>query len=437
VKKAAMHRGIERDYRYLLSRIVPRHLLSIERRAELEGILAGGNRFDLVREAYVSMEELARTGAFLGGRVSAADGTVSISYRSALQAMTITLAMTADEWEGVTGAKRRAEGILPSVFAGIISSLALNDSSKTVIMRIDELLSLAGRISDGAQGKLLFVKSIPAIREFSREKVAFLPLNEALKRKLYHACLTSGMPHTFIRIAGGSATESVYAIDGAAKSILMIPLQARDVKWAILEIHLPDESPPDRNAASNFHILADGLVRLIENNAHLEKMVSIDRLTEVHNRNYYEMQVPLEIERANRNKMTLAFLIIDIDDFKKVNDVYGHAVGDHVLRLVAQTVRKSLRKIDLLFRYGGEEFIVLLPGTGAESAQRTAERIRGIVARAEHPLDDGRKVKVTISIGGCLYPQDAQNESHLLRMADKALYLAKEKGKNRVVFCGE
>jgi diguanylate cyclase (GGDEF)-like protein len=432
-----MQRGIERDYRYLLSRIVPRHLLSIERRAELEAILASGGRFELVREAYLAMEELARTGSFLDGKMSAVDGTVSISYRSAVQAMTITLAMTAVEWESVTGVRRRAEGILPSVFAGIISSLALNDSSKTVIMRIDELLSLAGRISDGAQGKLLFVKSIPAIREFSPEKAAFLPLNEAFKRRLYRACLASGMPHTFIRIAGGSSTESAYAIGETTKSILMIPLQAGEIKWAILEIHLPDESPPDRNALSNFHILADGLVRLIENNVLLEKMVSIDRLTQVHNRNYYEMQVPLEIERANRNKMTLAFLIIDIDDFKKVNDVYGHAVGDQVLGLVAQTVRKSLRKIDLLFRYGGEEFIVLLPGTGAESAQRTAERIRGIVARAEHSLDDGKKVKVTISIGGCIYPQDAQNESHLLRMADKALYLAKEKGKNRVVFCGD
>lgn len=432
-----MHRGIERDYRYLLSRIVPRHLLSIERQTELEGILATGDRFALVREAYLSMEELARGGAFLTGTVSAANGTVSISYRSALHAMTITLAMTAVEWETVTGARPRAEGILPSVFAGIISSLTPNDSPKTVVIRIEELLSLAGRISDGAQGKLLFVKAIPAIAELCREKVAFLPLNEALKRKLYHSCLASGMPHTFVRITGGSATESAFADDAAAKSMLMFPLQAGDVKWAILEIHLPGESPPDRNAMSNFHILADGLMRFLENNAQLEKMVSIDRLTQVHNRNYYEMQVPLEIERANRNKMTLGYLIADIDDFKKVNDVYGHAVGDQVLRLVAQTVRKSLRKIDLLFRYGGEEFIVLLPGTGAESAQRTAERIRGIVARAEHPLDDGRKVKVTISIGGCIYPQDAQNESHLLRMADKALYLAKEKGKNRVVFCGD
>ena len=170
-----MHRGIERDYRYLLSRIVPRHLLSIERQTELEGILATGDRFALVREAYLSMEELARGGAFLTGTVSAANGSVSISYRSALHAMTITLAMTAVEWETVTGARPRAEGILPSVFAGIISSLTPNDSPKTVVIRIEELLSLAGRISDGAQGKLLFVKAIPAIAELCREKVAFLP----------------------------------------------------------------------------------------------------------------------------------------------------------------------------------------------------------------------------------------------------------------------
>jgi diguanylate cyclase (GGDEF)-like protein len=166
-------------------------------------------------------------------------------------------------------------------------------------------------------------------------------------------------------------------------------------------------------------------------------MVSIDRLTQVHNRNYYELQVPLEIERANRNKLSFAFLIIDIDDFKKVNDGFGHDVGDRVLRLVAQTVRKSLRKIDLMFRYGGEEFVVLLPGAASDSAKRTAERIRGIVARVEHPTEDGRKVKVTISIGGCIYPDHAVNESQLLRTADKALYAAKEEGKNRVIFCGD
>jgi diguanylate cyclase (GGDEF)-like protein len=323
------------------------------------------------------------------------------------------------------------------VFAGIISSLSLNDSPKTIVARIEEMLSLVEHIAEGARGKLLFVNTIPAIRDWSPDTVAFLPLSEALKRRFYHSCLMSDMHHAFIRLAGQRAGGGAFEIEPATRSIFMIPLLGRDVKWAILEVHLRSDSPPDSGAIANLHILGQGFVRLLENNTHLEKMVSLDRLTQVHNRNYYELQVPLEIERANRSKMSLAFLIIDIDDFKKINDGFGHDVGDRVLRLVAQTVRRSLRKIDLLFRYGGEEFIVLLPGTGADSARRTAERIRGIVARAEHPIEDGRKVKVTISVGGCIYPTQAQNESQLFRMADRALYAAKEEGKNRVVFSGD
>jgi diguanylate cyclase (GGDEF)-like protein len=432
-----MHPGIDRDYRFLLARLIPGHLLSSDRRDEIEGVVARGERSELIRAAYLAMEELAARGAFVKDGVARENGNVSLSYRAAGEPETITLVMTSAEWEAAAGTRRPAEGILPSVFAGIISSLSLNDSPKTIVIRIEEMLSLAGHIAEGACGKVLFVNTIPAIREWSRDVVGFLPQSEALKRRFYHSCLTSGTPHTFIRLGGENGGGGAFTIAPETKSILMIPLLARDIKWAILEVHLPTDSPPDRGTLSNFHILGQGIVRLLENNTHLEKMVSIDRLTQVHNRNYYELQVPLEIERANRNRMSLAFLIIDIDDFKKVNDVHGHDVGDRVLRLVAQTVRKSLRKIDLLFRYGGEEFIVLLPGTGADSARRTAERIRGVVARVEHSLEDGRKVKVTISIGGSIYPAQAQNESQLFRMADRALYAAKEEGKNRVVFSGE
>jgi diguanylate cyclase (GGDEF)-like protein len=432
-----MHPGIDRDYRYLLSRLIPRHLLSSERLAEVERVLERGGRAELVSEAYSAMQELTAKGAFLSDGMTRTNGTVSISYRSTEQPSTITLVMTGAEWGVIAGSHRGVEGILPSVFAGIISSLSLNDSPKTITVRIEEMLSLAGRIVEGARGKLLFVNTIPAIREWSPDTVAFLPLSEVLKRRFYHSCLTSGMKHSFIRLSGEGSGGGAFAIAEATKTILMIPLLARDIKWAILEVHLTGDSPLDAGAISNFHILGQGIVRLLENNTQLEKMVSVDRLTQVHNRNHYELQVPLEIERANRNRMNLAFLMIDIDDFKKVNDAFGHEVGDRVLRLVAQTVRRSLRKIDLLFRYGGEEFTVLLPGTGADSARRTAERIRGIVARAEHPMEDGRKVKVTISIGGCIYPLQAQNENQLFRMADKALYAAKEEGKNRVIFSGD
>jgi diguanylate cyclase (GGDEF)-like protein len=432
-----MHPGFDRDYRHLLSQLIRRGSLSSQRRSEIETVLARGDRFAMVREAYLAMEDLANAGEFRKIGTERADGNVSVSYRSSGDPTRFTLVMTFAEWDAITGNVVREGGILPSVFAGIISSLSLNDSPTTFLARIEEMLALVEHISKGAQAKLLFVNAIPSIRDWSGDAVSFLPMSEVLKRRFYHTCLTSGMPHTFLRLTGGHSDEGAFAIERGMRSILLIPLLAHEIRWAILESHLPGDSPPDRGTLANFHILGQGIIRLIENNTHLEKMVSIDRLTQVHNRNYYEMQLPLEIERANRNKMSFAFLIIDIDDFKKINDGFGHDVGDRVLHLVAQTVRRSLRKIDLLFRYGGEEFVVLLPGASVESARRTAERIRGIVARAEHATDDGRRAKVTISIGGCIYPGHAQNEGQLFRVADKALYAAKEEGKNRVIFCGD
>jgi diguanylate cyclase (GGDEF)-like protein len=431
-----MHRGSDKDYRYLLTRIIPRRRLSGERRAAIDGALAGGARIPCVRQAYLALEDLCALGEFRRDGLTHTERSVSLGYRSAREAVRLSLVMTADEWRSVTGREPAADRIVPSVFAGIISSLALNDSPKTIVSRVEEMLGLARHIVGGARAKLLFINNAPPVREWPRDSVAFLPQSEALKRRFYHACLTGSTPHTLIRLAGDHSGESAFDIDAGTGSVLLLPLLARDIRWAILEAHLPVDSL-DRSALSSFSILGQGIVRLLENNRHLETMVSIDRLSRVHNRNYYELQLPLEIERANRSRSSFAFLMIDIDDFKKVNDTYGHDTGDGVLRLVAQTIRRSLRKIDLIFRYGGEEFVVLLPGAGADSARRTAERIRGVVARAELALEDGRKVKVTISVGGCIYPGNAQNENQLLRMADKALYEAKEEGKNRFVFHGE
>ena len=163
-------------------------------------------------------------------------------------------------------------------------------------------------------------------------------------------------------------------------------------------------------------------------------MVSIDRLTDIYNRNFYETQLPLEMERASRTRKSLGFLIMDIDDFKRFNDDYGHDTGDKVLSTVATTVRKHLRKIDLFFRYGGEEFVALLPGAGREAAERTAERIREVIEKTEMPLENGSSARITLSIGGCVYPQDADNEKELFRKADRMLLEAKQLGKNMMRF---
>ena len=217
-------------------------------------------------------------------------------------------------------------------------------------------------------------------------------------------------------------------------SILLLPVVSRSTKWGILEVHLPTEKPPQIDIHNNFHILAQGISRLLENNRLLEKMTAFDRLTQVYNRNHYDYQLPLEIERANRTKKKLGFLMIDIDDFKKINDTYGHDIGDRVLREVAKTIKGHLRKLDYLFRYGGEEFVALLPGADREAAMRTAERVRRVVAESVKVL--GEK-PVTISVGGCIYPDDARDEQELFRLSDRALYKSKEMGKNRVTFYTE
>jgi diguanylate cyclase (GGDEF)-like protein len=429
-----MHQGFERDYSYLLSKLIPRQILSSERIAGIRQALTGGDRIDMIRAAYLSLEELVGKGIFLQKDVSRRGRDVRVSYSRAGSPSGITLVMTEGEWRSVTGAAPTREGILPSVLAGIISSLSLNDSPRTLSRRIDEILALSESISSAAKAKIVLLEEVFLHSSRMREKIKYSAWNGISKNEFYRSCLDSGAPYRFVRRGELSAAQSYFDIEPGTKSMLLVPVVARETKWGVLEVHLKEEEHPDRETSFNFFLMGQGIARLLENNKHLEKMVSIDRLTQLHNRNHYETQLPLEMERAIRNRKSLAFLIMDIDDFKMVNDRYGHDVGDYVLKLVAQVARKHLRKIDLLFRYGGEEFIALLPGAGKEAAERTAERIREVVSKSKHELEDGREIGVTVSIGGCIFPNDGQKELDLFRKADNALYFSKREGKNRVTF---
>ena len=139
-----------------------------------------------------------------------------------------------------------------------------------------------------------------------------------------------------------------------------------------------------------------------------------------------------EISRAERAGSRLATLILDIDHFKGFNDTYGHAMGDVVLKKVANVLRSGLRKGDVLARFGGEEFVILLPGVSSRSALELAERIRASVESADvHP--GGPRKHVTVSVGVSLFPDDGGHGEELLQTADEALYAAKETGRNRAV----
>jgi diguanylate cyclase (GGDEF)-like protein len=165
----------------------------------------------------------------------------------------------------------------------------------------------------------------------------------------------------------------------------------------------------------------------------LEVESTLDGLTGLGNRRRLDTFVAKEFEIANIQGKPLSVLIADVDFFKKVNDTYGHAAGDAVLRSVAKSMQSCVREHDLVGRWGGEEFLVVLPGAPAQAARAVAERIRKKVAAGEHALGDGRALSVTISVGFATHsPGRFATTKELCESADRALYVAKRGGRNRV-----
>lgn len=165
----------------------------------------------------------------------------------------------------------------------------------------------------------------------------------------------------------------------------------------------------------------------------LEQLALLDGLTGVANRRCFDQRYDAEWKRAQRTRLALSFLLIDIDHFKKLNDTYGHLVGDECLIKVAQTLRSALsRPGDMLARYGGEEFVALLPDTDAVGARNVAERLQTAVAQMEpHP---GVQEQITVSIGGTTWDSTPVNAEQVVEVADRALYQAKQNGRNRIEY---
>ena len=141
-----------------------------------------------------------------------------------------------------------------------------------------------------------------------------------------------------------------------------------------------------------------------------------------------------EVDLARRNQQPLSMLMLDIDHFKRVNDTYGHSTGDEVLKAVAATLKAQLRNVDMAFRFGGEEFVVVLSNTNRECAAMVGERIRHAVMELQC-LAHGRAIDVSISLG-CASLLSGESTDSLLRRADSALYVAKRDGRNRLAMAG-
>jgi diguanylate cyclase (GGDEF)-like protein len=167
-------------------------------------------------------------------------------------------------------------------------------------------------------------------------------------------------------------------------------------------------------------------------NAHLYELAMVDGLTSLFVRRYFDARLDEETKRAERFGGEFSVIMMDIDDFKALNDTHGHPVGDRALREIAAVVRDEMRGVDTAARYGGEEFAMILPRTEMLSAYNLAERIRGKISELELEVD-GNTINLTASFGIASFPgSDVANAEELVRCADRALYRAKRTGKNRV-----
>jgi diguanylate cyclase (GGDEF)-like protein len=176
-------------------------------------------------------------------------------------------------------------------------------------------------------------------------------------------------------------------------------------------------------------------LELLQANRKLEELATTDPLTGIANRRKMTEQIAQELERARRFHHPLSLLMIDIDHFKRINDTYGHDVGDQAIMRVATLLTASLRAVDLVARFGGEEFVLLMPETHVAVAAHAAERLRDQAAQLKVEAENGLEVQLTISIGvAAANPHGmADSPSSLLVRADKALYRAKKEGRNRIV----
>jgi diguanylate cyclase (GGDEF)-like protein len=220
------------------------------------------------------------------------------------------------------------------------------------------------------------------------------------------------------------------------KSLLAVPMISRGRVTGVLEAKSKRMGAFLDQDEKIFSILAGSAALAIENASLHQKtkeLTIVDELTGMYNYRYFIKKLSQEIKRAERYKQHLSLLLIDIDWFKRCNDTHGHLFGNKVLRELAQRIKDSVRDVDVVSRYGGEEFAVILPQTNKKDAQTIGERIRHRVESTDFVVEEGGLlVKVTVSLGVATYPENGTTPEHLIEKVDQALYLAKGRGKNMV-----
>ncbi len=239
------------------------------------------------------------------------------------------------------------------------------------------------------------------------------------------------------RVPGGSEIDCAHFPSGLPARYLCLPLMAQSEIMGVLTIECGEDEAfrtvrEHMDGVSQFLQLTGMAIASLTLRGQLEEQSIRDALTGLFNRHFMQITLDRELARAARAGSPVALFMLDVDHFKRFNDTYGHGAGDAMLRAVARAFRESVRAEDVVCRYGGEEFAIILPGLSAQNALERAERVRGTVAALQVSLDGASRGQTTVSIGIAVSPSDGACPEDLLRKADQALYRAKHGGRNQV-----
>ena len=427
-------------FRVMLERILPLDALPAFDRERVRAALSSGDERRIERVALEALDRLVELGRFtrLPDRLDPPDRIVRFQAEGRSEVIAL----------------RFAAPVLP---AGVVAQprALVTLAGQAPIERVRRLLRLDASLIEG--GGRLPGGTTDLVARLTRNAIELLDCDSAF----FFPDETGESTATYAPPPGESALLGrwadgdfvVSAFDAAqvpelragaahakARGVAAVHIKARHAGLAgLLEVRAaaPGFFTPERLAL--LALLSESFTAVAEQSARLQRLVFVDALTGVSNSAFFRQALDNEVARAERESKPMALVIADIDDFKRFNTTYGYEGGNAVLKQVAGILQKATRPFDTVARWGGEEFAVLLTAPIERAdAEVVAERLRSLVAEGEHVVTglDGveHRVRVTVSIGAALYPEDAATAADLWRRANQALLAAKAPPKNQVVF---
>jgi len=378
---------------------------------------------------------------FIVGLLNGRRGIVLATIVSILSLLSVVYMLNgADAFSGSIAAAMVSQ-ILTFTFTALLTFVVVNsiEGNQLELYKFKDLVHqspLAMMIFD-LTGKVQYVnKAFTELTDFTPEEVKQITAQDYMSSVL----TKSQYDHFWKTIRSGQVwEEEVISTTKLGKAyhekLIVRPIvdqKGRTIHYTAIAENISTRKKAEialRYAHDDMQEKLDEIIRLKNS---LQEQIIHDSLTGLYNRRFFSEVIERELIRTEREKSALSLIILDIDHFKTVNDTFGHMTGDEVLRELANFLTKNVRKMDIVCRYGGEEFVIIMPGASANTASKRAEVLREGIYN-NNILSGDHEIQITCSFGICAYPEFAGSVDQLLSRADIAMYVAKQSGRNRCV----